>query len=432
MELRIQNFGKIKDATIKWEGLTVIAGKNDTGKSTIGKLFYVVTKSFAKYVKTYNNLAGLGLFYDLHSELGLILRNENRRILSSNPGLLDDIEIIFKKLQESFLTQNSHCNLLDIDVHFKAQILDVLKKISTLKFSNDTINSVLNKISNKLSSAPTKEEMFKTALYHYMKDSFHGNYNNSLDMEAHAYFEYFLNETKNLSVEILKNRVFMQYVDLDDKYPFFKDISLIDFPEIIDERFKNFGPSNLDWTDDLLDKTISLKSNYKEDIKNIEFLDNFWTKVLGDSILYVEKESQTFKYKVSGDASSLNIVNIASGTKSFSILYLLIKSGIINRDTPIILDEPENHLHPEWQIEYAKFITTLVANGFSVLLTSHSPIFIQALLKYSAKDEYSKTRNRFYLANKIDNTNYVNMEEVTDSPNKIFINLTSPEDILWQ
>lgn len=38
MSIEIKKFGKIKEALIETNGLTVIAGHNDTGKSTIGKL----------------------------------------------------------------------------------------------------------------------------------------------------------------------------------------------------------------------------------------------------------------------------------------------------------------------------------------------------------------------------------------------------------
>jgi len=46
MKLQIEKLGKIKEAEIKFSGLTLIAGKNDTGKSTrqsnvcVGKKYY--------------------------------------------------------------------------------------------------------------------------------------------------------------------------------------------------------------------------------------------------------------------------------------------------------------------------------------------------------------------------------------------------------
>ena len=45
MELKIQNVNKIKSADIKLNGLTVIVGENDSGKSTVGRVLFSVIKS---------------------------------------------------------------------------------------------------------------------------------------------------------------------------------------------------------------------------------------------------------------------------------------------------------------------------------------------------------------------------------------------------
>lgn len=160
--------------------------------------------------------------------------------------------------------------------------------------------------------------------------------------------------------------------------------------------------------------------------------ERFWEEVLSKSFFYLDKESNSFKYKVSTNASPLNIINIASGTKSFGILYLLIKFGIITEETPIILDEPENHLHPEWQIAYAKFLMFLVKNGFSILLTSHSPTFIQALLKEAVKEKEWENLYKFYLSEPLVNIeNYTKIKDVTSCPDEIFKNLVRPVEKMW-
>lgn len=43
MDIKLRNFGKIKEADIQLSGLTLIAGPNDSGKSTVGKAFGVKT-----------------------------------------------------------------------------------------------------------------------------------------------------------------------------------------------------------------------------------------------------------------------------------------------------------------------------------------------------------------------------------------------------
>ena len=40
MKISVQNFGIISDAAVEIKGISLIAGPNDSGKSTIGKIFY--------------------------------------------------------------------------------------------------------------------------------------------------------------------------------------------------------------------------------------------------------------------------------------------------------------------------------------------------------------------------------------------------------
>ncbi len=47
MKLTIENINKIQKAEIKLNGLTVIAGANSSGKSTVGKLLFSMVKSMA-------------------------------------------------------------------------------------------------------------------------------------------------------------------------------------------------------------------------------------------------------------------------------------------------------------------------------------------------------------------------------------------------
>ena len=56
MELKLKNIGMVKEANIKIDGLTVIAGENDTGKSTVSKALFATlrARTFETYYKTNN------------------------------------------------------------------------------------------------------------------------------------------------------------------------------------------------------------------------------------------------------------------------------------------------------------------------------------------------------------------------------------------
>lgn len=54
MEIHISDFNTIKSASVKLSGLTVIAGENDTGKSTVGKLIFAIVKAMRKYSQDFD------------------------------------------------------------------------------------------------------------------------------------------------------------------------------------------------------------------------------------------------------------------------------------------------------------------------------------------------------------------------------------------
>ena len=51
MKLHIEWFAKISSADIEFDGLTVIAGKNNTGKSTVGKVLYTFFRALSQLSK---------------------------------------------------------------------------------------------------------------------------------------------------------------------------------------------------------------------------------------------------------------------------------------------------------------------------------------------------------------------------------------------
>ena len=46
MRFTLENIGKISEAAVEINGITVIAGENDTGKSTVGKALFAVLHAF--------------------------------------------------------------------------------------------------------------------------------------------------------------------------------------------------------------------------------------------------------------------------------------------------------------------------------------------------------------------------------------------------
>ena len=78
-------------------------------------------------------------------------------------------------------------------------------------------------------------------------------------------------------------------------------------------------------------------------------------------------------------------VNVASGIKAFGVLQMLLETQALDESKILIWDEPENHLHPEWQIKFASVLVELAKAGIPILISSHSPYFIQAVRYFADK-----------------------------------------------
>ena len=113
------------------------------------------------------------------------------------------------------------------------------------------------------------------------------------------------------------------------------------------------------------------------------------------------------------DGKKLHITNLATGSKMFSILKILLDKGGIDETTFSILDEHEAHLHPSWQNKFAEVIVLLVKYlNTQVLLTSHSPNFVLAIDAYMRKYDIIDKTN-FYQTNYLDDglVEYVNVND---------------------
>ena len=134
--------------------------------------------------------------------------------------------------------------------------------------------------------------------------------------------------------------------------------------------------------------------------EKLNMIDNLVSSACqGDLVL---NDNRALEYVV-GDKYTLNAYNLSTGLKTFAILKKLIKNGEIQYNGTVILDEPEIHLHPKWQLLLADIIVLLHKEfNLHVLLNTHSPYFLRAIevfsFKHNVQDKckyYSSERNEF-------------------------------------
>jgi hypothetical protein len=132
------------------------------------------------------------------------------------------------------------------------------------------------------------------------------------------------------------------------------------------------------------------------------------------------------------DGKEFNLLEVATGVKSFSILQMLLNNSSLNENTLLILDELEAHLHPQWIVEYGRFLVYLNKEvGVKLLVASHSPDMVSAI-KYISEKESLNEKVNFYLAEQRDSEykyDYrhfgLDIDAIFDSYNKFYGKLDS-------
>jgi len=286
MELQLKNIGMIKEANVKLDGLTVIAGENDTGKSTVGKALYLYLHTLNSN-KNANSLAqsvfGYGLSPSDNPEIGIDKKDKDYQVIFVETPLIWNFTDFFRDIAqvESQMQIELDYPYLMKDLNFKLHI----------KKASDGIN--------------IKDKM-----------------------------------------------------------------------------------------------TVLMGGEFKKDEMGRYYFDKYGKKI--------------------------ELVNTATGIKMFGIFQVLSQNNYLNENTVLVLDEPEVHLHPKWQLEMAKLIVELVKNGVSILVNSHSPYMIEALKRYSDREKIQAKTN-FYLAEdgKIDKVKESNSQTLV----AIYEKLSEPYDV---
>ena len=177
----------------------------------------------------------------------------------------------------------------------------------------------------------------------------------------------------------------------------------------------------------LLNALIEKHSSFESQTyiqKYYKYLETF-DEVFNEDIVFIDG-----KYVCKDN--SLDVRNLATGSKLFAIIKILLEHGKIDTNTLIVLDEPENHLHPAWQLKLARLIVKLTKElNVKFVITTHSPSFLLAIETYSKLDGIEELTNYYYSeigSNKY-NVNFIDvrldMEKIHYAINKPFIDISN-------
>lgn len=240
MRLKVENFAKIKTADIEINGITVIGGENNTGKSTVGKILYTLFTIFHNFDDKIMTEKKAGI-------LQYILREG--RIQS-----IDKMEHIVKFVEELVQSENT-----EIDSKY---IEDVLNNQFELKFNETHIKEILNRLNfetNRLERLVIKS-IFNDEFNKQISPIYDENLVTKLELDI---------KDEKIELEFNKNNV-----EIKEKMELLNDGIYIDNPFIIDvmEVNKQFGMNPNKYLNYIFgrvyyDHTTSLREKLRKSLK---------------------------------------------------------------------------------------------------------------------------------------------------------------------
>lgn len=439
MKISLSNIGKIKKAEVELRGITVIAGKNDTGKSTVGKALYSMIRGLSRIEERihkerikiiqsvleeitlyphYGSLRNTLVYYDKVNEHEIaekIIKNSNLYIedIEALKGLI--WEMGFKFLSKNFSISSDKHRLFSQyqsalkNISIEEENVDFIQE-SALDYKKDINNDGFKTLMGLVDAAAEDIiriltlsflEIKKALLSRTLQTELSGQINPILKNHNPS-------ESSDITVEdggwCVKSKIKSNSVsELTDHAIPNMDILYLETPFILDEMNE---PNDLSHGD--LDRRKMLCRNlrsmeklsviqevlYKEDLNNLIDLIN---SVAKGEITYQGMHGE-FIYQSEEFSEMIQLKNLSTGLKTFVIIKRLLFNNSLKKGGVIILDEPEVHVHPEWQLKLAEVIVLLQKHfDMTVLLNTHSPHFLRAIEVYSARHKIAD-KCKYYLA----------------------------------
>jgi len=461
MELYLDNVGKICDSTIIIDGLTVITGENNSGKTTVGKTLYSIVSAvenlqqnafadrlnFAKKA-TSRILDRLELRRPFRTEHFEADNNADITDIDSIFNLdafrqVDSIESILSVIDEKIKKLNN-CSEKDLDEFLEENTVknQAIKKRLVDNFMKKRAEAVksLDEIKKSVQTDLELVEYANAKIIKTLRNEFYNQIKGVNNESKESKIRLFCEDEEYYNIKLLdnelssKDEVFLsQAFDLS---LFIDDVFVVD--DMPYHRPGSFSSSNYLFA--LNEDGISYKTLlgtlprifHKEKLlsklvlNNNLFEENFYKTKTEEIIKCMEMANPgqmdivNKNYVIDG----LDVRNLAMGSKMFLIIKILIEKGYCGSRTLLVLDEPETHLHPEWQNILAETIVLLIkCLETKVILTTHNPNFLLAIDYFSSKH---KIRGITHFYKSIEEGKKAKLKLADGNINDIYARMTKP------
>ena len=410
MKLSIRNVGKLKEADVEINGITVITGENDTGKSTVGKVLWSVFNSFYKVYEQIEKERIDFVNEQIYSYIRNLDKSDNvkKKTLDMATDIIQNYSIYYRNEEniKSYITKKFKENNYFID---NERIEELIASIYTILNIIDT--QIISFIIDEKLSVEFNEEIINKKIGKGSFANIELNIRNKI-------LNFNIEEGIDVAGEFVENLK----GDIDN-FDLLTEAVFIDNPFIIDDIENIFEQKKKNYRQHLVSKLYyNRNENTVKKMYVNEKLEKIYKKLNSIASGKITIKNLDVYYKDS--EIEINAKNLSTGLKTFAIIKMLLQNGTLEENGTIILDEPEIHLHPEWQLKFAELIVLLQKEfGMHILLTTHSPYFVSAIEVFSEKYKIDD-KCKYYVAENKGNSGVI--KDITGNTNIIFKKMARP------
>ena len=420
---RFRNIGPVNDAELELGDLTIIAGRNNTGKTYIVYTLYGFLKTWESWPDADDFMLQNrnDHFPDIPTIARQLRRNGQATMVLHRESLNNQRRNLIQKIADAFSTsglpavfssrrQDFQSSAIEVDLHVP-NTSDRHVPQHSQREHHDPISLDYNESSlvftlRKTSKKPDISDLHHNLVYEYLVFLL-GNYLPepfilSAERFGISLFYRELDFTKNQLVDLLQRLG-------DDRNR--ERISPFIFIDRATSRYALPIKDNIDYTrsiPDLQGRAGLYDYRLFDDIKDM--MDGYYGNS-GDDIRFISKTRRNRRFNIPLHLAS-------SSARGLADLYFFLRY-IAQPNRLLIIDEPESHLDTANQILLARLLARFVKAGLKVLVTTHSDYLIKEVnnlvmlsqpltdkasvvrkLKYSAEDFLSPSCIRAYVAEK--------------------------------
>lgn len=404
MRFIVKNIGKIPEFSMKLDDITIIAGENNTGKSTIGKALFAYLDQMDYWADIYNKnvSSAIANLLRLNSnslenwckETFHYSRSRTRRALllidqvSQSEELSSCIEDYQLDQSEEHMAalkdQLADYCLQYIRLYGKKDVQELKEQHS--EFVNQWVEGVLPLcLGLELSEQKLQARLIASSLQEVFGDQFgrFGTETSEVELDLDGSRSHFSVRHDGTEAELTGQLNSAPGVYFVESPKIFDFLSNDRYGHVQKEYLRYLMSPNVFFKRGTPEIEENDKTMLTEPLtpKLAAVLQNIQKEIHGRAVY---KQKVGLEYQEEGSSESVHARNVSMGVKSLALLEYAIRIGAIRPGDILILDEPELNLHPDWQKLYGEILVRL-AHEFHIhiLVTSHSPYFIRAIEVYT-------------------------------------------------